>query len=231
MEASSSTDNPYVAVVVKKLRNLKKKVEKVSKLDGELKAGKPLNSDQLQSIKSLGELERSLADIESIKVQLEEVAAAAEKEKGGRNAEVIAVGTDMSAGGSNSTDVGSSTETSTAEIGTCTPSKKFKHETSQCEPRSNASAPAVSEDGVLPSAVETLLEVLHVCANYQQRMSGKTLSASTGPDPALSLKLPDEVDYFGKALLGRTSFGPFTDTLTNSSRLLSQYLNKVSGLD
>jgi hypothetical protein len=59
-------------------------------------------------------------------------------------------------------------------------------------------------------ALRRLLKAFHVCARYQQR-TGKPL--------------PSTLDFFGKSLLGMTSIRPFPDTLETSVKCAEKYIN------
>lgn len=71
----SDITNPYVSVVAKKSRNLHKKLDKILKADTQQKSGKVLNDEQLILLTTRCSVEKQLADIDSIKALLEEVAA------------------------------------------------------------------------------------------------------------------------------------------------------------
>ena len=79
------SQNPYLAVVGKKLRNLKKKMERIRALEQEIKQtqGKQkgqatqqslLNEEQLALLNSKASVQKAIADIEALRQQLEEVA-------------------------------------------------------------------------------------------------------------------------------------------------------------
>jgi hypothetical protein len=74
MSSELSKENPYVAVVAKKHRNLKKKLERIAKIEQQLTSGKPLDSEQQQLFNSKGSVEKAVKDLASLKQQLEEVA-------------------------------------------------------------------------------------------------------------------------------------------------------------
>ena len=71
--------NPYLAVVHKKLRSLRKKAERIKALEQEIAVGTQkagtLNQEQIALLNSKASVERSIVDIEALKAQLEEVAA------------------------------------------------------------------------------------------------------------------------------------------------------------
>ena len=150
-------------------------------------------------IKELPELERSLADIESIKVQLEEVAKQQLSLSPPPPPPALAKAAE---------EFSTQTEVTTNEIGTSTPSKQFKNKVSQCE-ESNGSTDAAAK----------LLKALHVCLNYTSRVQSSTKDTS--------IKVPDEVDYFGKLLLGQTSLSGFEDTLKISLQCAHLFLEEV----
>ncbi|KAJ1438300.1 hypothetical protein B484DRAFT_214953 [Ochromonadaceae sp. CCMP2298] len=74
-----SKDNPYLAVVAKKLRNTKKKLDRILNAEAQLSSGKPLDEEQKVLFASKGAVEKSLADMKALLVALEEVAKEAEE--------------------------------------------------------------------------------------------------------------------------------------------------------
>ena len=156
----------------------------------------------MKVIKELPELERSLADIESIKVQLEEVA----KQLLPTPPPPPPVPSKIAEEFSTQT---SQTEVNTIEVGTETSSVQYKNKVSQCEVGTVASG-----DSTLK-----LLKALHLCLNYNSRMYNITKDSSN--------KIPDDVDYFGKLLLGQTSLSNFNDNLKISNQSASLFLEEV----
>jgi hypothetical protein len=73
-------------------------------------------------------------------------------------------------------------------------------------------APAVTEPVVqnIDAQLKKLLKALHVYQRY------KDVTARA---------LPENVDYFGKTLLGLTSISAFPDTLNSSLRVANLYIN------
>lgn len=67
-------DNPYVAVIARKLRNLRKKYDKILAVEAQSAAGKKLDEEQLGMLSSKQSIEKSLSDLEALKTSLEEVA-------------------------------------------------------------------------------------------------------------------------------------------------------------
>ena len=80
-------DNAYLSIVFKKIRNLQKKLRKISEAEESVRSGKTLNNEQLSLLQSKPLLERSLEDLESIKVSLQEVWREEQKAK----ADLIAI--------------------------------------------------------------------------------------------------------------------------------------------
>ena len=70
-------ENPYIAVISKKCRNLKKKLNQIQKVDEQLAIGKILNEEQRVLLSTRPMFERQLQDLDALKSQLEEVAAMA----------------------------------------------------------------------------------------------------------------------------------------------------------
>jgi len=73
-------DNPYVAVVAKKHRNLKKKMEKIIKIEAQIQSGKALDEEQKIMYTTKSSVEKSLTDLKAILSAFEDVAKE-EKEK------------------------------------------------------------------------------------------------------------------------------------------------------
>lgn len=71
-------ENPYVSVVAKKIRALKKKLSKISALEKKVTetANNALNEDQTELLNSKERVQQALADNESLKTHFEEIAAA-----------------------------------------------------------------------------------------------------------------------------------------------------------
>lgn len=67
-------ENPYLAVVNRKARNLRKKLASIAKAEAQLLTGKALNEEQLVLLASKPSVERAISDIDIIRVQLEDVA-------------------------------------------------------------------------------------------------------------------------------------------------------------
>lgn len=199
-------ENPYVAVVAKKYRNMKKKVEKVTKLENELNSGKELNSDQLQSISTRGELERSLADLESIMCQLLEVS--------NRDTTGELVGAQTKAWETVTSDVDASEVCSSQ----CEGQTVSASEATNALSSSSVCLHTGSVDGIDHSEIENirkLLEVLHVCSNYNARVTDGS-------------SLPPELDYFGKSLLGQTSVAGYSEALDKSCDSAVRYVTGSS---
>ena len=65
--------NPYIILVSKRLRNLKKKEKKIIEVDSLRQSGKILIEDQLAILASRQYVERNIEDLESIKNSMEEI--------------------------------------------------------------------------------------------------------------------------------------------------------------
>jgi hypothetical protein len=74
--SSNDEENPFVSIVSRKIRYLKKKLDKIHKCESQLTTEKalPLDNDQLLLLATKPSLEKALTDLESIKSQLEDVA-------------------------------------------------------------------------------------------------------------------------------------------------------------
>jgi len=72
-EIQQQQDNAYLSIVFKKMRTLQKKLRKIGEAEESVRQGKTLNNEQLSLLQTKPLLERSLEDLESIKVSLQEV--------------------------------------------------------------------------------------------------------------------------------------------------------------
>jgi len=215
---SSSNSNPYLIVVGKKLRSLKKKLEKIVKIEVHKLTGKDLEEEQLILLANKQGIEKSITDLEALKIQLEEVAKQLEEEEAKKfpipPTEEVCIETDQNFGTLHSTAsqydssvVDSSTEMfedpKLLAVSQNLPPLDNHHQSAILDP-TDISMP------VLESKMKQLLKVLHVCLRYKD---------STGRN------LPEKLDFFGKTLLGQTSICGFEETLINSTRSAGFYLD------
>lgn len=180
-------ENPYVGTVARKLRNLKKKLEKIATYEAQRASGKALDKEQMALLETKSSLEKSVYDLASIKTQLEEVAKA-ESDKAA-NPDVTAVETNTEA--VEQVDQGAQSTVADAEA-------------------EQQTTPVPENSGNVVEAVSKLLKLLHVYQRYQN---------------ATNSALPENVDFFGKLLLGWTSIKAFPDTLSSSSKVAHFYVN------
>ncbi|CAM9382990.1 unnamed protein product, partial [Phaeothamnion confervicola] len=80
-------ENPYLAVVSKRLRGLRKKLEKIRKNEALAGTGK-LNEEQKQLLSSRGEVERAIKEADQLRTQLEEVAQKEVEDQAARDEEL-----------------------------------------------------------------------------------------------------------------------------------------------
>jgi hypothetical protein len=102
--AAAVADNPYVAVVGRKQRNLKKKLEKITKAEAALEAGKTLDEEQNVLLSTKPQVERALADFAAVRLQLEEVAKQQGGGEGGASAAPSSDNSSRSSSSSSSSD-------------------------------------------------------------------------------------------------------------------------------
>jgi len=225
-----SLDNPFVAVVARKQRNLKKKVDRIQTIEEQYRAGKTLDEEQLILVSSKPAIEKQLADFKVIKAQLEDVAKqqSEEEEKKGKKTveapiELIAETTQTEVAevvaSSTQCDVVSATTSATQCSDLPVVEKKTKDVptvqttvTGVDATETNAAPvfdPAVYR-GLLDAQMKKLLKALHVYLRY-----GDTTQST----------LPVNVDFFGKTLLGQTSISGFDHTLQGSLRSAGYYVN------
>eukprot|EP01041_Mallomonas_annulata_P008533 gene8533-17600_t len=226
MEAIDPTENPYVAVVSRKYRNLKKKLDKIVKIEAQQKAGKAIIEEQLILLAGKSAVEKALADVESIKTQLEEVAK--EQALLVLSAKLLVPSTQ---------NIQTETDTATDKE---TVSSSTQSELQSSTDASNQTLPLETETVTVstplvppaqpyiqlltpPAPVDPnfliehvqdqilrLLKTLHVCSRY---------TSTTGRP------LPPDIDYFGMSLLGKTSITGFQETLLQSVRYGRLYLD------
>ncbi len=85
--------------------------------------------------------------------------------------------------------------------------------TTPSSPETTSSPTSLAPEAYLPyveNSLKQVLTMLHLCAKYEH-LSGK--------------KLPLEVDFFGKSILGMTSILSFHDTIAQSTRMAGLYLD------
>lgn len=215
MEIVDKDENPYVAVVARKYRNLKKKLDKILKAeDAHKTSGKALNQDQLELIASKPSIEKALADVDSIKVQLEEVA----KEESLKNITTQPVTSNSTSQTKTPDLLEVSTETIQIETQTIQTQSETHHSVDVATGSETTTPTTTSNQDIksdfyvkhLQNQIFKLLQVLHVCARY----------TSTTGQP-----LPPDVEFFGMSLLGKTSISGFQDTLLQSTRSALLYLD------
>ena len=86
-------ENPYLQVISRRSRNLKKKLNKVDEAEQKMKSGKTLNDEQLSLVASKGLVERMLSELDAIRASLEEV----EAEELGKKVEKVTISVPASA--------------------------------------------------------------------------------------------------------------------------------------
>jgi len=177
-----STLNPYIAVVARKQRNLKKKLERISNVEKSFKDGKSLDEEQLVLIGSKQNVEKSLLDLSSLRQTMDEIEEEENKKRTGLDTEVAV----MKA-----------------------PKASPKEKKAPVPEAAKDDNKANSTDHIEKQFMK-LLKVLHVCFRYSE-VTGKPLL--------------DNVDYFGKTLIGQTSISGFQSTVENSLRSVGLYVN------
>lgn len=210
METVDQNENPYVAVVSRKSRNLKKKLERILKVEAQLKEGKKLNEEQLILVASKSSLEKALTDVESIKTQLEEVA----------KQELLLK--EQQTGNQENNSNTESLKTEKIDSSTVTHEVELTTNSTQCEQQDNDTASAsdtvnavIDYSEVLRGHLIKLLKLFHVCSRYSNLSGG--------------IPLPADINYFGKCLLGETTLDSFTKALNQSVKNAELYLDEDLG--
>jgi len=236
---SEIPENPYVAVVTKKIRNLRKKLKNIEQLEASRASGAVLNEDQLTTLGTKQNIERQIQDLDGLKSSLEDVVATqppppppsststaltpaaakkaekkAEYEK--KKAAAAAEGEKVAEGAEKGKDGKKSspkTITSSTSTDAFTDSSAVKTAGTQASMKNEAGG---SNKAAIQRAVEKstsrLLKALHVFRRYTDY---------TG------CKLPDEVELFGMSLLGQITVSSFEDRLAQSVRTAGLYLDPV----
>lgn len=176
-------------------------MEKIVKCEVQLASGKALNDEQLQLLGSKTVIEKTLIELDAIRSQLEEVA----KEQASAPANIDA-------------PIAPTVIPEAAPAVNIIPSEPTVESTADESPLVDATdEPAETElaekESETMSADEAslkLLKVLHVYTSYS-RVTGAPL--------------PQNLDYFGKTLLGLTSVAGFAQTLQLSRRSAQLYLD------
>ena len=220
-------ENPYLGIVGRRVRNLKKRLAKVT--EWEKLVGTTLNAEQREAVASKSSIERSIADMDAIMEQMlvaaqeqassatkcsaasaqvtsaltEEVVIAAAQKLSNMSIEPplpvpVPVVENANASAKQTVSVGVST---------------FQTPSDERTSAISVPEPAHTEDlkQEMGELLMKLLRGLHVCARY---------TATTGK------KLPDELDYFGEVVLGQTvTLGTdFTSNLAQSVRQAGFFL-------
>lgn len=173
------------------------RLEKIVKCEVQLASGKALNDEQLQLLSSKTVIEKTLIELDAIKVQLEEVA---------KEQTIVIPATIPHIIPEVVPDVTSCPHPTPVESEPMTESlsePSTVNEIEVVEPVKVSEASMSVEELSLK-----LLKVLHVYTSYS-RVTGNPL--------------PQNLDYFGKTLLGLTSVAGFAQTLLLSRRSAQLY--------
>jgi len=220
------SDNPYLNVLSKRLRNLRKRLLKIRDFEKEKADGKVLNTEQLEAVATKSFLERSIADMDLLMEQL----AAVAKESGVVHVPTAASTTTSVPEKAVFTEedlVAAARQFAEMELKPPKENKKAKAKDKDTEGKKELvsvgvstqmfqtppEAPEEPATAEAPEAVDIkadvatqlrkLLRALHVCARYTSQ-TGKAL--------------PAELDYFGSMTLGQVlSLGADFPTNLNQS--------------
>lgn len=236
---SEILENPYVAVVTKKIRNLRKKLKNIEQLETSRASGAILNEDQLITLGTKQNIERQIQDLDGVKTSLEDVVASqpppppplaasstltpaaakkaekkAEYEK--KKAAAVADEEKAAAGvekGKDGKKPSPKTITSSTSTDVFTDSSAMKTAGTQASMKNEvAGSNKASIQRAVEKSTSRLLKALHVFRRYTDY---------TG------CKLPDEVELFGMSLLGQITVSSFEDRLAQSVRTAGLYLDPV----
>jgi hypothetical protein len=195
------TDNAYVAVVYRRVRNLRKRLAKVNEFEALQNSGSALDVGQIEALQSKSVLEKNAADMEAILESLKEIAAADGNSSASQtlsDKDVMSVASKL--GDMNLPDPPKKKNTTMVSTGVSTTSTF-----------STPSAAPVEGKSAVQTHIRSILRAFHVCSRY---------TTETGNE------LPVEVDFFANAALGKSSpIGTnFDINLSNSLRQVGYYL-------
>lgn len=214
MNVDLAKENPYVAVASKKHRNLKKKMEKIAKIEQQLAAGKPLDQEQTVLLNSKRSVEKALQDVATLKAQLEEVAKLQLEEQQGKSGSSQPAADEEREVVETSEEQQADYETANVETNTDAQYQLNVEQyavSTMTEPDAEVSRQHEVDHRLdLEEKVNKLVKALHVYQRYKE-VTGRNL--------------PDNVDFFGRTLLGLTTISGFSDTLQHSTRVTGYYLN------
>jgi hypothetical protein len=214
----SKVENPYVAVIARKHRNLKKKLEKIAKAESQLSLGKVIDEEQQILLASKKAIEKSVTDLLQLRQQLEEVAkleedAVRQKELEQATSAASAFGSTANASNFESSEERKgSPEAEGITVGTFT---DFALEIQQLaastmtEPEETPAAPIDLRAEVQPMLVK-LMTALNVLQRYES-VTGKKMDA--------------KFQYFAQTLLGLTSLSTFQSALDTSVKFADLFLH------
>jgi hypothetical protein len=205
-------DNLYVAVVGRKQRNLKKKLEKIAKAEQQLAAGKTLDEEQNVLLKTKPQVERLLAELQAIKLQLVDAAKQEAQKQQPRQSQGSSAIAGSNGNNNNHTANGGSPN-----------ARNDPHHPAASASNSSHGVPhafnPMAQDKLITTKVHKLVKLLHVYEQYTSLSGGKVL--------------PEAVDKMGKLLLGRpqnqtTTVGRADEVLSLASKAADTYLNVSS---
>lgn len=201
MSIVEGVDNPYLAIIAKRQRNLRKKINKINEVEDKLNSNTPINADQVAILAQKQAIERSLVDLDAIKIQLEEVAK--EIATTAASTTTVPINTPIPALAA-PTAVVEVKHVETASSSTYKPVKMNTSEKKSC----------TDELLVVEKHLYKLMKALHVHARYDNH-------------PNASAPMQADVDFFVKSLLGLTSVPDrsINETLKNSMRYAYYYIH------
>ena len=183
-----------IDILTKRLRNLSKKAAKISELEKKVLSGVELQPEQLVTLASKGVNDAVIKEIEALKASMEQLVTPREREKEPEPEPCLSEADVLKAAESIAGDISKLTITSS-------------------HIRKGDGDTEVENDSYgadMEQRLRHLILLIHVAANYSQRCDNKPL--------------PDAVEYFGSALLGRASVSSFPDTIEKSLRGAGLYM-------
>ena len=81
MQSAMMDENPYLGVVSRKLRNLKKRLTRVEEIEALVSQGKPLDDSQLNALAGKGAVIENIGNLQQVMTAMQEIAASESAQK------------------------------------------------------------------------------------------------------------------------------------------------------
>tara|TARA_A100001035_G_C27600352_1_gene416191 strand:- start:69 stop:656 length:588 start_codon:yes stop_codon:yes gene_type:complete len=183
-----------IEILSKRLRNLTKKASKIQEIERKVLGGVALQPEQLQTLASKGVNDAVIKEIEALKSSMEQLASPVAPKVTDHEPSVLTEADVLKAAESIAVDV----------------SKLAISSSGKSDGSAESETGGEADRADTEKRLRMLILLIHVAANYSQKCNNKPL--------------PDAVEYFGSALLGRASVSGFSDTVEKSLRGAGLYM-------